>query len=163
MGEPEFARLGAYLNALAHATEGSLAIITSRRSHDEAAPMITKEMGRDLITTPPFWIWDGTGENPYPGILDVVDAVVVTADSVNMTCEACASSKPVYRYDFKKEKGRIGRFHQMLESAGFTKPLEPIDASNFPGIPGRKLDETGRIADLLMGREDPSNTSNLEK
>ena len=69
VGEPEFARLGAYLNALAHATGSSLAIITSRRSHDEAAPMITNEMGRDLITTPPFWIWDGTGENPYPGIL----------------------------------------------------------------------------------------------
>lgn len=156
VGEPEFARLGAYLNALAHATGSSLAIITSRRSHDDAAPMIANEMGRDLLTTPPFWIWDGNGGNPYPGILDVVDAVVVTADSVNMTCEACASGKPVYRYDFKKEKGRIGRFHQMLESAGFTKSLEPIDASSFPGIPGPGLDETGRIADLLMGREDPS-------
>ena len=155
VGEAEFKRLGAYLNALAHATSGSLAIIPSRRSHAEAAPMIAAEMGRDLITTPPYWIWDGQSENPYPGILDCVDAVVVTSDSVNMTCEACASGKPVYRYDFKQEKGRIGRFHQMMESAGFTRPLEPIDASTFPGQPGPGLDETGRIADLLMGRDDP--------
>ena len=156
VGEPEFTRLGAYLNALAHATDGSLVIIPSRRSHAEAAPMIAAEMGRDLLTTPPFWIWDGTSDNPYPGILDAVDAVVVTSDSVNMTCEACSSGKPVYRYDFKQEKGRIGYFHQIMETAGFTKPLEPIDASTFPGQPGPGLDETGRIADLLMGRDDPS-------
>ena len=62
-----------------------------------------------------------------------------------MTCEACASGKPVYRYDFKQEKGRIGRFHQMLESAGFTKPLEPIDASNFPAHLVRGLMKQGGL------------------
>ena len=136
VGEAEFKRLGAYLNALAHATSGSLAIIPSRRSHAEAAPMIAAEMGRDLLTTPPFWIWDGNSDNPYPGILDGVDAVVVI-DSVNMTCEACASGA-VYRYDFKQEKGRIGRFHQMMESAGFTARLSLLMRQTSRGsrVPG---------------------------
>jgi mitochondrial fission protein ELM1 len=155
VGEAEFTRLGQYLSALAHATDGGLAIIPSRRSHDKAAPIIAAQIGTGMTKKPEFWIWDGTGNNPYPGILDVVDAIVVTADSVNMTCEACGCGKPVYRYDFKEEKGRIGRFHQIMESAGYSKPLEPIDASSFPGTPGPELDETGRIADLLMGRKDP--------
>ncbi len=154
VGEAEFTRLGQYLNALGHATDGGLAIIPSRRSHEEAATLIKGQMGLDLLTTPAHWMWDGISENPYPGILDVVDAVVVTSDSVNMTCEACTSGKPVYRYDFKQEKGRIGYFHHIMESAGFTKPLEPIDAAAFPGNPGPGLDETGRIADFFMGRKD---------
>ncbi len=154
VGDADFARLGQYLNALGHATDGGLAIIPSRRSHDDAAPIIAAQMGLDVLTTPAHWIWDGVSKNPYPGILNVVDAVVVTSDSVNMTCEACASGKPVYRYDFKQEKGRIGRFHQLMESAGFTKPLEPINAASFPGTAGPGLDETGRIADFLMGRAD---------
>jgi mitochondrial fission protein ELM1 len=155
VGEAEFAQLSRYLSALAHATDGGLAIIPSRRSHNKAAQIITAQMGAEVTKQPEFWIWDGSGDNPYPGILSVVDAIVVTADSVNMTCEACSSGKPVYRYNFKEERGRIGRFHQMMEDAGFTKPLLPIDASSFPGRPGRGLDETGRIADLLMGRDDP--------
>ena len=152
VNETDFIRLGQYLNALGHATDGSLIIIPSRRSHDEAAPIIAAQMGVDLLTTPDFWVWDGVSENPYPGILDAVDAVVVTADSVNMTCEACSSGKPVYRYDFKQEKGRIALFHRMMEEAGFTNPFEPIDASSFPGSAPPHLDETGRIADCLMGR-----------
>ena len=153
VNEADFIRLGQYLNALAHATNGGLAIIPSRRSHHNAAPIIAAQMGVDLISTPEYFIWDGRSTNPYPGILDIVDAVVVTSDSVNMTCEACSSGKPVYRYDFKEETGRIAFFHQMMEEAGFIKPLEPIDASSFPSEPGPALDETGRIADFLIGRE----------
>ena len=70
--------------------------------------------------------------NPYPGILDHAAAVVVTSDSVNMTCEACLSGKPVYRYDFRDEQGRIGLFHRVMDEGCYTRLLEPITASTFP-------------------------------
>jgi hypothetical protein len=37
-------------------------------------------------------------ENPYLGFLAVADRFVVTADSVSMVAEACATGRPVYVY-----------------------------------------------------------------
>ena len=154
VGEAELYRLGEYASALAHATESSVAFVPSRRSSELAAQCIRKMMGRGLITTPSYWIWDpDEDDNPYPGILDHAAAVVVTSDSVNMTCEACLSGKPVYRYDFRDEQGRIGLFHRIMDEGNYTRPLEPITASTFPGEAGQYLDETGRIAAILTGRK----------
>ena len=154
VGEAELYRLGEYASALAHATESSVAFVPSRRSSELAAQCIRKMMGRGLITTPSYWIWDpDEDDNPYPGILEHAAAVVVTSDSVNMTCEACLSGKPVYRYDFREEQGRIGLFHRVMDEGGYTRPLEPITASTFPGEAGQYLDETSRIAAILTGRK----------
>ena len=154
VGEAELYRLGEYASALAHATESSVAFVPSRRSSELAAQCIRKMMGRGLITTPSYWIWDpDEDDNPYPGILEHAAAVVVTSDSVNMTCEACLSGKPVYRYDFREEQGRIGLFHRVMDEGGYTRPLEPITASTFPGEAGQYLDETSRIAATLTGRK----------
>ena len=153
VGEAELYRLGEHINALAHATDSSVAFVPSRRSSDLAASCIRKMMGRDLITTPSYWIWDPEeDDNPYPGILAHASAVVVTSDSVNMTSEACLSGKPVFRYDFREEQGRIGLFHMIMDRGGYTKPLEPITPSTFPGSAGKPLDETGRVAQILTGR-----------
>ena len=98
-----------------------------------AAQCIRKRMGYGLVTTPSYWIWDPEeDENPYPGLLDLATVVVVTSDSVNMTSEACLSGKPVYRYDFRNEKGRIGMFHRIMDEGGYTKPLDPTTAALFP-------------------------------
>ena len=154
VGEAELYRLGEYASALAHATDSSVAFVPSRRSSELAATCIRKMMGRGLITTPSYWIWDPEDdENPYPGILDHAAAIVVTSDSVNMTCEACLSGKPVYRYDFREEQGRIGLFHRIMDKGDYTRPLEPISAATFPGEAGQHLDETGRIAEILTGRK----------
>ncbi len=154
VGEAELYRLGEYASALAHATDSSIAFVPSRRSSELAATCIRKMMGRGLITTPSYWVWDPEDDdNPYPGILDHAAVVVVTSDSVNMTCEACLSGKPVYRYDFRDEQGRIGLFHRIMDRGGYTRPLEPINPSTFPGEAGLFLDETGRIAEILTGRK----------
>ena len=39
------------------------------------------------------------GENPYFGMLALADAFVVTADSMSMLTEACATGKPVHIFD----------------------------------------------------------------
>jgi mitochondrial fission protein ELM1 len=40
-------------------------------------------------------VWDGSGENPYFGMLALADAIVVTVDSVSMVSEAVATAAPV--------------------------------------------------------------------
>lgn len=143
--------LGEYAAAMAEATGASLVFIPSRRSLGEAGAAIRTALG-EARGNPTFHIWDGEGDNPYPGVLGIATAVVVTADSVNMTSEACLSGKPVYRYDFKEESGRIGLFHRILEEAGHTRPADTLAHYTFPDPPGPVLDEAGRIARLLTGR-----------
>ena len=45
------------------------------------------------------FLWDGTGENPYVPMLALADAVVVTADSVNMVGEAAATGAPILVFE----------------------------------------------------------------
>ncbi|MCE2516933.1 MAG: mitochondrial fission ELM1 family protein [Alphaproteobacteria bacterium] len=151
--EPHLLRLGQVASGLGHATGGSLVFIPSRRSHDMAAACISATIGKDLLETPPHWIWDGVSENPYPGILGHADALVVTSDSVNMTSEACLNGKPVYRYHFQEETGRIALFHAIMDEGGYTQPLEPFNVMDFPAPSGPGLDETGRVARLLRGQD----------
>jgi uncharacterized protein len=40
-------------------------------------------------------VWDGTGDNPYFGMLALADLIVVTQDSVSMISEAAATTAPV--------------------------------------------------------------------
>jgi mitochondrial fission protein ELM1 len=73
--------------------------------------------------------WDGTGENPYPHFLASADAFVVTADSVNMTGEACATGKPVYVFMPDGGRAKFHAFHSALNTTGATRPLpDRLDA-----------------------------------
>lgn len=49
-------------------------------------------------TSAPAYIWDGAGANPYVHMLALADALLVTADSVNMLGEAVTTGKPVMIY-----------------------------------------------------------------
>ena len=42
---------------------------------------------------------DNVGKNAYPGILALADGFVVTADSIAMLSEACATGRPVFMFD----------------------------------------------------------------
>ena len=105
------------------ANGGSFMITPSRRSHQRlvrAAEAATA--GRPRI------IWDGNGRNPYPDFLAHADLLVVTADSVNMTGEACATGRPVYVFEPTGGSAKFRRFHDALRQAGATRPLQ--DAVN---------------------------------
>ena len=147
-----YVALGEYAAGLGHATDSGLVFIPSRRSLAEAARGIRKGI-ENAWGDPEFWIWDGTGANPYPGILDMADIIVVTSDSVNMTCEACFTGKAVYSYDFKPETGRIALFHMIMQEGGYTRSTALLTPYNFMSDTGKTLDETGRIADILTGRK----------
>ncbi len=45
------------------------------------------------------FLWDGAGENPYPAMLALADAILVTGDSANMVGEAAATGAPVHVFE----------------------------------------------------------------
>ena len=59
----------------------------------------------------------------YPGILGLVDAVIVTSDSVNMISEATITGLPVLIAEWQNETGRIAAFHDAMVAAGHIAPL----------------------------------------
>jgi mitochondrial fission protein ELM1 len=129
-------------NALASlaALGASFMVTPSRRSHQRlirAAEAGTR--GR------PRFIWDMTGENPYPQFLAHADLLVVTADSVNMTGEACATGQPVWVFEPSGGSAKFRRFHQALQRHGATRPL-PDAASSLPDWTYKPLDAAATIA-----------------
>ena len=89
-------RLAEQADALARELGGSLLITTSARTLDE-----TTEALFDGIESPAIryrWKKDDP-DNPFFSFLGLADRVIVTADSVSMMTEACATGRPVYLYD----------------------------------------------------------------
>lgn len=113
-------RLASGLKSLG-ALGASFMVTPSRRSHKrlvEQAEAATRDARRIF--------WSGDGENPYPQFLAHADALVVTADSVNMTGEACATGKPVYIFEPSGGSAKFNRFHETLRRYGATRPLPAI-------------------------------------
>lgn len=110
-------RFAASLGALAKAG-CSFMITPSRRTHPELLRLVD-----EATRGAPRILWDGTGENPYPQFLAQADALVVTADSVNMCGEACATGRPVYVFTPDGGSKKFGRFHAALREYGAVREL----------------------------------------
>ena len=128
------------LNALEQlAMTHSLMITPSRRT-----PAGLRARLRDL----PGFVWDGAGDNPYPGLLAHAEAVLVTADSVNMSAEAASTGLPVHIFPIDRLAGKLQRFHQSLAVQGAARPFSgQIDAWSY-----EPLAEADRIAGELVAR-----------
>lgn len=113
-------RFGAFVDQLAGLARAGfgLAITPSRRTGPEAEQLL-----RQRLAGLPAFIWDGTGENPYFGMLGLAEAVLVTADSVSMVSEAAASGKPVHVVDLEGGSAKFERFHAAMREAGITRPF----------------------------------------
>jgi mitochondrial fission protein ELM1 len=96
LGPKAAARLGRQASQLAKAHNGSLLVSTSARTSTAAVDAL-----QAAITAPNYFHrWQhGGGANPYMGILAWADRVIVTADSIAMLSEACATGKPVAMFD----------------------------------------------------------------
>lgn len=96
---------------------------------------------------PGIWLWDGTGSNPYPGLLTAADAILITSDSVNMASEAASTGKPVF-VSGAPSQGKNAAFHADIAAYGATRPAEQAPAPwHYP-----PLHEAARIAPLLLKR-----------
>ena len=110
-------RLGRSLASL-KALGASFLITPSRRSHQRLVRTV------DTATADaPRIMWDGSGENPYPAFLAHADLLVVTADSVNMTGEACSTGRPVFVFTPSGGSAKFHRFHDALKQHGATREL----------------------------------------
>lgn len=131
-------RLGAMLANLAK-THG-LMVSTSRRTSPKAASVVR----RHLADTGAL-LWDGSGANPYLGILAWADAFIVTADSVNMICEAAATGRPVHVFALGRGRRKAQLFQHSVAARGITQPFDGT-IRQWDYAP---LDETGRAVERI--------------
>jgi mitochondrial fission protein ELM1 len=101
----------------------SFVVTPSRRTHQRLLNVVTA-----ATDDRPRIIWDGRDPNPYPSFLAAADWLVVTADSVNMTGEACATGRPVYIFEPSGGSPKFSRFHNALRHYGATRRLPPAVA-----------------------------------
>lgn len=146
------ARLGASLASLA--TLGVSFLITpSRRTPDHAIKAV-----EDATAASPRLIWSGDGENPYEHWLAHGNLFIVTADSINMTGEACATGKPVYVFEPAGGSAKFDRFHESLRRYGATRRLperfEQLESWTY--VP---LDSASQIAEEIERRWSQKRTS----
>ena len=65
----------------------------------------------------------GDNDNPYFGILGLADKFIVTADSISMLSEACATGKPVYMFD-------LGSGRHAMQGHAASSALNSSDSDN---------------------------------
>jgi len=128
------------LSTLARGSHGSVMVTPSRRT-GAAIESIFKEKLAGVAGE----FWDGTGDNPYLGYLAYADHIVVTADSVNMVCEAASTGKPVHVVPLDGGSDKFRRFHDGLVEDGITRPFRgALDSWSYP-----TFDDTGMVAERI--------------
>jgi mitochondrial fission protein ELM1 len=117
-------RLAHQASAFASARNGSLLVTTSART-----PAATAEALFAGIRCPAFlYRWtSAAAENPYYALLGLADRLIVTADSISMMTEACATGRPVYLFDTG-----VGRTSMRERSGAEHEPLrERVSRAHF--------------------------------
>jgi mitochondrial fission protein ELM1 len=118
---------------------GSVLASTSRRTGGEATDALGAGLGRALHV---LYRWGEPGDNPYHGYLATADAIVVTADSISMMAEACATGAPVFVALSELAGPRERRMVTAFAKAGQVRML----GEDVAGWPRKPLDEAGRVA-----------------
>jgi mitochondrial fission protein ELM1 len=127
--------LATALKKLSH--EFGLIVLPSRRTGENNTVRIAQ-----ALEGTGAYLWRNVGENPYQGALAWADSFLVTADSVNMACEAAATGKPVHIFPLQGGSAKFRKFHDSLTQKGIARPFTgEIEQWRYP-----PLDETGRAA-----------------
>ena len=96
LGRKAARRLAAGASDFAAGQGGSLLVTTSART----APAALQELSRRIQVPVHLYHWQQNDlDNPYYGYLALADEFIVTADSISMLSEACATGKPVHMFD----------------------------------------------------------------
>jgi mitochondrial fission protein ELM1 len=140
--------------AVAESLAGSLAGMMER---DRVGLMLTPSRRTDPAATQAFrdrleplgaFVWDGTGDNPYFGMLALADMIVVTIDSVSMVSEAAATAAPVMLASLPGRSRRIGIFTDQMIAEGRVKPF----LGRYEHWPVTPLDDTAAAAQEMRHR-----------
>lgn len=111
--------LVAQLAAMMRADRVGLVVTPSRRTD----PAVTR-LFADTLAPMGAWVWSGTGENPYFGMLALSDMIVATEDSVSMVSEAMATTAPVMLARLPGRSRRIGMFITDMLDSGRARVFE---------------------------------------
>lgn len=112
------ARLGREASAIAAGCGGALLVTTSARTSKAA----TDALAGAISVPSEIYRWRaGSPDNPYLGFLACADKIIVTADSVSMLAEACATGKPVDLFDI--EEGAQSMRAEATDRSGNVAPI----------------------------------------
>ena len=121
----------------------SLLVTASRRTDPALLPAL-----RARLDPARHLLHDGRGENPYPAILGLAEAVLVTEDSVNMASEAASSGLPVHVFRVGGASAKARRFHEALSARGIARDFAGrIDRWTYA-----PLAEADRLAGAIEAR-----------
>ena len=97
--------------------DGEIAVTASRRTEPGVVDALKARL-------PQAWFWDGTGRNPYLGMLAFARHIVVTEDSVSLISEAISTGKPVYVAEMAGGSRRLAYFQKTLREEGIVRPFD---------------------------------------
>jgi mitochondrial fission protein ELM1 len=127
--DADMARLAGQLERLARAG-AALMVTVSRRTPPSLTAIV-----RAALAPSPHLIYDGSGDNPYPAFLAAAEAIVVTADSVNMVGEAAATGAPVLLFEPTGGSAKIRRFLKGLARHGAVRPFTgTLERFSYPPL-----------------------------
>ena len=115
----------------------SLMVTPSRRTPSFVLKAVSDAVAEPVQASRAF-VWDGSGSNPYPAILALSDAIVMTGDSVNMMGEAAMSGAPIHVVETGGGHPKMTWFIDQMTKAGAVRrwtgkverfTYEPIDAT----------------------------------
>ena len=121
---------------------GSILSTDSRRTGEKARNKIMSLL-KDI---PAYtFLWGEKKENPYMGYLACADNILVSGDSVSMTCDACGTGKPVYIYcGHNWLTPKQYRFVKSLYDNGYAVSCLDGDKNKFKG--GKCLNVAAEVA-----------------
>lgn len=121
---------------------GSILITDSWRTGEKPR----EEIMNILKDIPAYtYLWGEKKENPYMGYLACADNIIVTGDSVSMTCESCGTGVPVYVFCGQNWlTPKQLRFVQSLYDNGYAIACDDAQRQEFKG--GKKLNAAEEVA-----------------
>jgi hypothetical protein len=150
-GLPEARQLVEEVRTFAEKYGLSLLVTVSRRTGAEVTNYLRNAL---LASDVPHYFWSGDDpdqrDNPYIAYLEMADAVVVTAESVSMTSEACTAGKPVYVWGLERlKRKKFQRYYDVLLQQ---KRVAPFTGRLSLRPPQNPLSDTAQVAGFIRGR-----------
>jgi mitochondrial fission protein ELM1 len=122
---------------------GSILVTPSRRTPEYFYEIFSKEL-EDLAN----FIWDRKGANPYKFMLLNAEEIIVTTDSITMSCEACSTGKSVLLYDLPIKSKKFKKFYQELIKEKYASNFFALD-ENFSSKDFKVMNELQRLLPIV--------------
>ncbi|KAK9765086.1 hypothetical protein K7432_006859 [Basidiobolus ranarum] len=110
----------------------------------------------------PIQRWNGDEPNSYHAILATATHLLVTGDSMTMTCEAIGTRKPVYIVGQEVCQGLLGAFHRYWKEKQYTRRFHLLKSNrrltwdifshvgDHPPFSTTVIEESKRIAPMIQ-------------